>query len=266
MKTALRYGVAAVGGALVVGLPWWALNDMRVGDLGRQPWPLSSGISYASAGGACGMLIVLVLDRRDRRRTRQLASIARTLGLQFHADVAQSDLDDFKALRVIRKWWAGRNRLSGVVDGGSVEMLDYTYRFVLRGAGPNAVRSAQTMVLLTTDVSLPTFDLRPRDRALGLLGEPDRIGIERLESYYLAPASQLDVMRDATPAGDPAMIRRLFTRDVVAFFAEHPGWHVESAGGRLAVWRDLKIVPPHECLFLLGDAVAFRRLLLSGSR
>ena len=265
MKRVLRYIAAAIGGALALGLPWWALNDMRVGDLGRQPWAISNGILCASIGAACGVLIVLFFERRRRRRTRQLAAIGRSLGLQFQANVAQSDLDDFKALRVIREWWAGSNRLSGVVDGTPVELLDYTYLFILRG-NSSAVRSPQTMVLLTTDASVPTFDLRPRNRVLGLLGESDRIAVEGLESYYLAPASQLNVVRDATPPGNPAAIGGLFTPGVVAFFAEHPRLHVESAGGRLAVWRDLRIVPPDECPMLLGEAVAIRRLLLARSR
>ena len=177
MKRVLRFIAAAVGGALAAGLPWWALNDMRVGDLGRDPWPQSNGLLCAAIGAVFGALIVFLYEQRRRRRTSRLASIATQLGLQFHEHVVQSDLDGFKALRVIREWWAGRNRLSGVIDGTPVEMLDYTYLFILRG-NSTAVRSTQTMVLLTTDPSIPTFDLRSRILGLRLL-DPDRHGRAR---------------------------------------------------------------------------------------
>ena len=90
--------------------------------------------------------------------------------------------------------------------------------------------------------------------------------MDALDSYDLAPASPLNVTRDATPPGDPDAIRAVFTQGVVSFFAERPGWHVESAGGRLAVWRDLHVERPADCPTLLADAMTIRRLLLARSR
>ena len=132
------FAAAVIGAAVAAGL-WWAVDLLGmvndVGLLERQPWPLSDVVICSGAGAACGVMIVLFRYWRRRRHATELADLAGTMGLEFHAEVARSDVEAFTALRVIQKFWAGRNRLSGVVNGVPIEMIDYTYLFQLRGAG-----------------------------------------------------------------------------------------------------------------------------------
>ncbi|HEY8183097.1 MAG TPA: hypothetical protein VII32_12715 [Thermoanaerobaculia bacterium] len=214
-------------------------------------------------------LVVLMRSRRAQRRSTDLAELARSMGLQFSRNVARADFADFAALAIIKKFRGGANRISGRLAGVPVELLDYTYAFALRGT-TGAVDESVTIALLVTDHGVPRFDLRPRLALLDRIGSEDQIKIEAGfdSEYVLTPRSELFVVNDRSkPPQSPDAVRERFTSNLVRFFVEHPGLHVESGGGSLAVWRGefrhrRQIVPVPECGELLQNALTIRQHLL----
>jgi hypothetical protein len=182
--------------------------------------------------------------------------------------------------------------MSGQTDGLRVEMLDYTY--VEKGS-EESISYRQTVLLLPAGAEeLPAFELRPRHfgvKMLGLIGmegltfrseaaasDADRDAIERFcRQYHVSEG--LDVLVEAMSRkvaaetgeeeeplpergqGEEA-IRRLFTLDVLRFFAGHPGWYVQSDGKHLAIWRRNAIVRAAGRPGFLADGLEVRQAFM----
>jgi hypothetical protein len=66
-----------------------------------------------------------------------------------------------------------------------------------------------------------------------------------------------------TPPDDTA-IREAFPLEVIAFFAQHPGWSVQANGGLLALWRGDKWHPAHDRTDLLDQSLEVCQVLTQG--
>jgi MFS family permease len=255
----------------------WTING--VGVLERAGWPWSLFYVWTVAGAALGIAAEVIRYRRERRRAGLLERLAEDLGFKYRPQVAKEDLNAWSPIPVFRKWSAARNHLAGQFADVPVEMLDYTY--VERGR-ENETSYDQTVALLpAANDDMPAFDLTPRTfgiRMLSALGYQgiqfsalttspvDAQIVEKFnKNYHLASRGDAeskapDADIKASQEHDEA-VGRWFTLDTLGFFANHAGWHVQSAGGRLALWRPKKLVAPANRSKFLEEALAARDAL-----
>ena len=61
---------------------------------------------------------------------------------------------------------------------------------------------------------------------------------------------------------DERAIRAAFGAEAIGFFAQNPGWSVESFGGSLAVYRTARRCKPEEIQPFLAEAASVLRALV----
>jgi hypothetical protein len=94
--------------------------------------------------------------------------------------------------------------------------------------------------------SLPAFELRPPDWLERLFGPPP--------ASPRASANEAFVQEYRLRC-EPSGTERLISEEVIAFFADRPGWTVEGAGDRLLVYRARRLVNPDAVPELLAAAL-----------
>jgi hypothetical protein len=278
-----------IGGGILATFLWLFLAQAWFGGFNvvqRLGWPFSSGWYFIPGGAAVGGAIGLVSFVRRNRHRRQLAALCAELDFTFQPRFTRGDLGDFQNLSVFLNWSAARNLMTGRWEGIPVRVLDYTS--VQRSSDSNTYQE-QTLVLLSAPPGrLLPFDLRPRDLATKLLAllspgitfapaadtpEADPDNIERFGRIYYLRAEPLEKLQAAAAfdvaSADPlteTAIRQQFTADLLAFFAEHPGWCVQSDGEHVALWRARRVVRAADRGRFLTQALAIYRALTEPRR
>lgn len=285
MRVAAFLGGTIIGAIAAVVLFYFLNNLMVVNGAGllvRQGFPWSDVWLWSVAGGCIGGLATLVKLRREGIHALEIAAAARTMRLEYRPQIARPDLGDAAQMPLFAKWNKGTHHLAGQVDNVLVQMLDYTYEE--RGDESTSYYS-QTVVLLPGTVRLPSFELRPRDfamRMLGMMGLPgiafehyDAEAATVIESftsrYHLSRGVDKELLNlgqslqnlEPTEATDRAEddVRSLFSLEVLHYFANHAGWHVQSSGQFLAFWQRKTIVPGADRERFLADALEARNVL-----
>jgi hypothetical protein len=274
----------ALAGAVVGTVLYHAVNHLitvnGVGLVQRLAGPSLNATTCAAAGAAVGLFAGLLHGIRRRQYVRQLLDTCQGMGFTYSPTVGRDDLGDFQDLPLFRKWSAARDRMSGSADGLPVEVIDYTS--VERGSESSSYQRSTVVLLPAPAGGLPAFELRPRDLAArlvsalltsGITFDPagaqtalDRDALERFgRHYFLSEGIEATVARlgqgaEPGPPGSEAAIRRLFTVGLLAFFADHPGWQVESDGRHLALHRR-QVIPPAGREALVAEAVEIYRAL-----
>jgi hypothetical protein len=167
-----------------------------------------------------------------RQRAEQMRQAAEGLGLAYQADVPPQQLEELSRIPILAagRFPRGCNFLSGNYRGIPVSLLDYHYKV---GSGGKLHGRWVTVVLLPEVAGSPEFQLVPgglMHRWVASLGasrvhfSEDAIGSRFSQHYVL----------HGTPE---AAVRAVFTRPVVEYLAEHPGWTVVCSRGLLALWR-----------------------------
>jgi len=273
---------ATIGGTFLAGLLWCVLYGL----LDRLGWPWFNFYTSVASGALMGGCIGAFMERRRRRHARQLAAVAASMEFAYRLDAPREALRDFLTLRLFKKWSSASNRLTGRVGSLPVEMLDYVYE---EGDSDGNSYTSQTVLLAPADPALPTFELRPRHLGMKLMSlfniegvafapdaaEDERDGIERfgrlyhlseglnvlLETAGNAAAAGADAVKSAEPRAGETAIRQLFTPELLRFFADHPGWSVESDGKHLALWRRQTVIPAADRPAFLAEALEVHQAL-----
>jgi hypothetical protein len=268
-KTAISVIGAAISGAVVGVVFFFVLNNFVVingaGLLKRQGPPWSEFYFWGLTGALIGGGGALLTGFQSRIHSREIAEAALLMDMDYRAEVSRAELGEAGQLPVFAKWYGAAHRLVGQKHGIPVQMLDYTY---IEKGDEDSSFFAQTVVLLPAAGHVPAFELRPRHigiRMLGMLGlkgirldaqqaDPEAaLVIEEFNRHYhlsLGMDKELQKLgeqikdlevADATVQAEEA-VRRLFTLDLLEFFAQHPGWYLECNGKYLALWRRKTIV------------------------
>jgi hypothetical protein len=145
------FGAAFVG-MVCVTILWNVFNARGFLDHLGLPW---SNVFLCAAGGAAIGIGCAALYRADRQhQVRRLVELGRSMNLAFQPVASREALGDFFYLRLFRHWLSASNRMTGIIDGVPVDMLDCTF----------ASHHRQTVLLLPApERGLMPFDLRPRD-------------------------------------------------------------------------------------------------------
>jgi len=302
MKPVLRVIGITVGGGIGTALLWWIVNwwlvaAMGVEGLAQRWWPLSSvsvcvviGAGFYAVLGTADTVVKSRNKIKSARHADQIAELASDMRFKYAAGICSNDFLAYRNIHLFRlsQWSKAENRMLGHFGSVAVELVDYTY--VVRSDEGGEAYFSQTVVLFPKCApNLPRFQLVPvglhtkllcglqgirfetTDRMISL----DRDLIEKFSShYYLWPSDEAldDAIRGTrrgddkrSPERNDTAVVHLFNLDLLRFFAEHPGWCVESDGHNLAVWRNKRIVPADKRSEFLDSAVRVRRAIVNAS-
>jgi hypothetical protein len=246
-----------------------------------QHWGLVSG---AVIGAVLPLLVVAIMWARGalrRRHARQVADAGAKLGLE-HSYEPLPPLRGLDVLDILHVPSYHRcrleNHLYGQYKSLPVDMVEFTFE---TGDDEFSETIEQTVVVFSVETSeLPVFRMGPQvgsklmRSVFGEVGtvfweqgdkpllkgdrEADRKPHRFHDHYELiwgySPAQKrrmedADLAAGVEAAESEGEVRRLFDERLLQFFIDNLGWHLESSGQRLAVWRRGRLVPPGE----LGD-------------
>ncbi len=152
---------------------------------------------------------------------------------------------------------ATTNVLRTEVDSARVTYFDYSYAY----GGPNRRGSLVLSFLLleSTRLDLPTFEMRPMSR-----------GGQKLERFL--PGHERAIEIEDQPefsavywlqGPDEARIRTVFGAEQAAFFAAHHKWWVEGSGQKLVLFSPSMLLSPTMLPSFLEEGRAALRVLAS---
>jgi hypothetical protein len=271
---------SCLGGAIGAGALWAFLNGVStvngVGLLERQGWPLSDVVIFAGVGAVAGLFNGVRRSAREWERGLEVAELCEGSGLRYTAEAMRADLPE---IPLLEGWSEGRHLMSGERGGVPVRVLDVTT--VVQRQESREARH-RTVALVPAE-GLPAFDLRPRTRAVRLLGMAGVAGITfdpmsvadpgaadavavfgqlfHLMPPGVAPAGLLGTDFAPEVEDSEQALRGFFTPDLMGGFNRHPGHSAQAAAGTLAVWRGESFLPARERTELLDTALALRAAL-----
>lgn len=196
--------------------------------------------------------IFVVSKRLEQQRTEALAAASQAMGFTFEP---AGDLDALKALGDLPLYGHGhskrvRNVMSGQAGEHDLKLFDYRYT---TGGGKNSHTFAQTVALFPQGgQGLPAFLLAP-ENILHKIGQV--FGYQDIDFDSSPEFSSHYLLRGP----DEMAIRSAFGADALAYFGQERGWHVESAGGSVCVYRSDKKCKPEDLRTFLDQARAVLR-------
>ena len=244
-------------------------------------------------GGVIALTFIAVcwMVGMARRRTKQMAGVARKLGFSFepdgHALLEQRGLSE-APLFALASICHGRisNVLTGKAGGVNLTVLDFSYQ--TGGTAGEQRDYAQTAVCVAME-GLPTFTLHPGTdmpprfalkitEVLAGIGKPLSGGDPRWQLLQQAihkieePGIEFETHPKFTStyrlrSPDGEAVRSLFQPAMLDFFErqEQTPVAVESAANWLIVYRHKQLVRPSETEAFLDETAAISRLFSSGA-
>lgn len=175
-----------------------------------------------------GLLAIAAWSRvAEVYRARTLSRAAAALGFRFEP-LAGRFINRGPANLALFRVGGGVGR--NLVTDGRLTLFEHLTRANLDGLQPDGA------LVTVSAVACPgVAPFRLEFRRPGAFGTASSVDAARDEVDVDGPAAFTDVYR--VFSDDPDAARALFHPDVVAFFAENPGWSVESNGAWLAAHR-----------------------------
>lgn len=198
--------------------------------------------------------IIYFVRLAEQKRSAALADAALRMGFAFEAQLPRERLEALGAFHLFKRGHSrrARNVIRGKSSGADVVLLDYQYT---TGGGKSSHTWRQSVAIYPgAAAGLPAFALSPENflEKIGSLFGYQDIDFEASEEF-----SKHYLLRGP----DESAIRAAFGADALGYFAQHPGWSVDSAGGALAVYRTGKRCKPEEIQPFLADTWSVGRAL-----
>jgi hypothetical protein len=191
--------------------------------------------------------------QKDKERTRQLQITAAQLGWSF---VPSAPLNMIPGLERFALFNQGRgkqidNFMYGEASGVKAAVFDYAY---VTGSGKNRQTQRQTVVYLEpSDLSLPSFSLRPEGLFSKLL---TAFGYQDIDFGQRPEFSRQNILRGP----DEQAIRRTFNDGLLSFYEEYPGTCTDGGGNHLFLFRGGYRFQPPEIQGYIGLALKVMNL------
>jgi hypothetical protein len=257
-----------VGGALVGAVFRLLLNLFL-----QMHWGWVEIAVGAASGALLGLYGGMARARRERLYSESLAEFAREAGFTHTPQPGPEQLALLKTFPLLGlgTLLSARHHLARHDERLAVEMFDLDL-------GEDDVQLAvMTLVLFPGGAEgLPDFWLHPRRPDPGLPGgpgitfeapadHPDAAAVARFRKAYRLDPDVRVLLRVADGAAlDPPSLERIcrvFSLDALRFFADNPGWHIQTHGGHLALWRGEGVVAAADRPDLLVDALLVQEKL-----
>ncbi len=199
--------------------------------------------------------IIAWVAKKERERTEQLAALAQTLGFTFEPTADLEVMKGFGDLPLYRNGHSKRltNVLTGQAGERDLKLFDYRYT---TGSGKNSHTWNQTVALFPrAGEGLPDLVLAP-ENIFHKIGSA--FGYQDIDFDTSPEFSAHYLLRGP----DEMAIRSVFSADALNFFAQQRGWHVEIAGGSVAVYRSDRRCKPEDVRPFLEEVQSVLRVLV----
>lgn len=192
-------------------------------------------------GLAFGAVLLIFGYIYEKKRSEALILVAHSLGFTFDKlgrDLTRKIHDDFFLFSLGDNYTRDiKNEMWGVLDGLQISIFGYQYTV---GFGRNSRTYKQTVLSIEcTSTVLPEFVLRP-ENLMHKIGQIFGYKDIDFESSYTFSDSYL------LQGDNEDEIRKIFTNDVLSYFASNLGLSVESKNNLLLFYRDSKRCNPKE--------------------
>ena len=217
--------------------------------------PATLPIVFVAVAVTVGGAAIYFAVAYEKKRRAALAQAALMLGFSYLDKVPDAILAGLGNFPLFRQGHSksGRSLMEGKSGDAPVVLLEYQYTV---GGGKNSHTYRQSVAIYRgAATGLPEFTLAPEHvwhRVGALFGYQD-IDFETSPEF-----SKHYLLRGA----DESAIRAAFGAEALGFFAQSPGWSVESFGGSLAVYRSAKRCKPEEIQPFLAETANVRRALV----
>ena len=217
--------------------------------------PVVMPVAFAAVAVVVGGSVIYAAVVGERKRREALAQTALMLGFTYLDKVPETVAAGLGNFHLFRRGHSksGRNLMEGKSGDAQVSLLDYQYT---TGGGKDSHTHRQTLAIFRGGASgVPEFELTPEhwwDKVAQVFGYKD------IDFEASAEFSRRYLLRGP----DETAIRAAFGAEALGFFAQNPGWSVESLGGSLAVYRADKRCKPEEIQPFLAEVVNVRRALV----
>ena len=206
-----------------------------------------------------GILIVALIVGRKRaqERTRQLASVATLLGLQFTESAPMNWIPNLEKFELFNQGHFTRitNAMYGEMAGVKTAVFDYRYTV---GGGKNQQTFNQTIVYFEPrNLSLPFFSLRPEHLFHKLISA---FGYQDIDFGNRPTFSSKYLLRGA----DEPAVRNLFDDALLGFYEMNQGLSADGGGNQLFFFQQNYRQPPHQIQSAVNAGLQLQRLY--GSR
>jgi len=223
-----------------------------------------------------------LLTLPERKHSWYAEEVSREMGFPFAAHATPEQRARFADLYFADRQTAGfpRNIMEGEVDGVPFVMMDLQDWH--QSTRNSRLRDKTVVLFPELLLGLPNCALQPgwprliKALTMWLMRwtAPESVAanLDFAEAVCDSPpfdpsditfARQYLLMGDlGRGVTDVSALRKVFTREVRVFFAEHPGWSVVLDKGRLSVWRGTSWCPARERPKLLSSAFAVYRLFV----
>ena len=174
----------------------------------------------------------------DRRRNGELQTVAQTMGFTYTERCSDAELGSVGGVSHLfnsghRRM--GKRMLTGKLGDRNCRIVDYQYT---TGSGKSAHIHRQTVLVLDCEgTPLPDFTLAP-ENVFHRLAEI--FGYQDIDFDAFPDFSKHYLLRGK----DEAAIRKAFTSEILTLLGGTTGWSVESAAGRLMVFREGTFAEP----------------------
>jgi hypothetical protein len=216
--------------------------------------PATLPIVFAAVAVTVGGSAIYFAFAHEKKRRAALAQAALMLGFSYVDKVPDDTLAGLGTFPLLRHGHSksGRSLMEGKSGDAPVTLLDYQYTV---GGGKNSHTYRQTVAIYrSAPTGLPEFTLAPEHvwHRIGAL-----FGYQDIDFEASAEFSKHYLLRGP----DERAIRAAFGTEALGFFAQNPGWSVESSGGALAVYRAAKRCKPEEVQPFAAETANVRRVL-----
>ncbi len=204
------------------------------------------------------ILFAFLISRAAKRRSydtgrgQQVQEAARQIGFTFQDRAELSALPFLAGFELFEgNPLKIENLLTGKIEGRDSVIFDLVYRNVGAGGGSGTTTSRQTMAaIISNELNLPTFYLRPEGAIEKVLNAVSRIDIDFAERPNFSRAFLLY-------GKDEGSIRQLFTIPKLDFFEKNTGLSVFGSRDCLVLYNSRSVAPPGQ----IGQYMTFLNYL-----
>lgn len=196
-----------------------------------------------------------------RKRCREMIQLGDELDVEFDRRYNDDARRCLRATKFGAKHSNGQicNAMSSIVEETQLIVFDYHY-FVRTPCRQDYGHRQTIAALLPTRENFPDFQMRPK-RAFEKVGV--RLGMRNIAFAEHPQFSSQYVLQ----ADHEKFIRHFFDSSILEFFAERPGWWVESSRRGLVLYKKRRVLNPDEIKEAMTIAVqAFELFEAQGSR
>ena len=199
------------------------------------------------------ILVVMIAYRSEKKRREELKKSAGRMGFSFSPDSDNSLLSSLSALKLFSKGYGRKayNIIKGEMDRIHWTVFDYRYTV---GGGRSSTTYSQTVACAQVDSDLPKFSLGA-ESFFHKLG--DVLGYKDIDFKSSPVFSDRYLLKGP----DEASVRKLFTPEILSFFANRGDIvNVEAAGNRIIIYRNNKKINPDGLRSFISEASKIARM------